>query len=89
MWAVDCLEKKNMKLLQLEQMSEEESFADRKYVNGKFISKPFYEVASKYPDCLIEIEEDTKLYPNWGFAWYKCGENNYIELWRENWDTSG
>lgn len=78
-----------LKLLRLEQMSEEETFADRKWVDGKIISKPFYEVAAKYPECLFEIEEDSKLFPNWGSAWYKRGENNEIELYKENWDTSG
>jgi len=78
-----------MKLLKLEQMSEEEAFADIKWVDGKLTSKPFYEVAAKYPHCLFEQEEDSKYFPHWGSAWFKCGKNNVIELYKENWDTSG
>lgn len=77
-----------MKILQLEQMSDAELFANRKWVDGKIFSKPFYEVATKFPECLIEVEEHGKYYPSWGYGWYKCGENNVIELWKENWDTS-
>lgn len=77
-----------MKLLQLAQMSEEELFADRKWVNGLITSKNFDEVAAKYPKCLIDIDGENS-YPNWGHGWYKRGENNVIELYKENWDTSG
>jgi hypothetical protein len=77
-----------MKILKLSQMSTAESFADRKWVDGKIKSKTFDEVAVKFPECLIEIENED-CFPNWGDGWYKRGENNVIELWRENWDSSG
>lgn len=78
-----------MILLQLAQMSEAEQFADRKWVNGLITSKSFDEVAAKYPECMINLEDAENSYPNWGYGWYQRGENNVIELYKQNWDTSG
>ncbi len=76
-----------MKILKLEQYSKEEKFADRKWVGNKPVSKHFNVVAAAFPDCVLEVTEDN--FPDWGSAYYKCGENGVLELWKQNWDTSG
>ncbi len=84
-----------MNLLDISQMSQEELFMEREYdpKTRDFSSEQFDEVAAKFPKCLFEFYADKSMPlhgPGWGHAWYKKDENTgMIELFRENWDTSG
>lgn len=78
-----------MKVLKLEQNGEIEGFAKIRWNQNlkKVTSQPFDLVAEKYPFVLINIEE--KDFPPWGYAFYRKNEEGMLELFKENWDTSG
>lgn len=78
-----------MKVLNIPQNSEVEQYADLKYdrATNKYNSRPFWDVAAKFPQNLIDVTDEQS--PRWGNAFYIEGENGMLELDKENWDTSG
>lgn len=80
-----------MKVLKIEQNGHVESFANLKavFINNKyeFVSTSFDIVAKRFPECLIDIKEND--FPPWGYAFYRKNEEGMLELFKENWDTSG
>jgi hypothetical protein len=79
----------NMLILQLEQNGEAERFALIRWNQGlrKVESNLFDLVAEKYPFTLKTIDE--KGSPPWGCGWYKKNKDGMLELFKQNWDTSG
>lgn len=70
-----------MKLIELEQNTRIES----KALKLKYFDK----ICAEIPESVIIVQNVDNCHPRWGFAWYVKGQNGEIELFKENWDTSG
>jgi hypothetical protein len=76
-----------MKIIEVEQNGRIEKYCNFQWVNNKFNSRLFDDVAEVYPTAVKEVTETDG--PAWGHGWYKKNDDGMLKLHKENWDTSG